>query len=147
MFNVDEVLKDTGGSIEIQEGWNVARVHDVLQRTSKAGHNYVEITLQTENGRVWERLNLAHPSEKVREIANKTLANICLACGLRSLRDAMQPNELMQKDVEILVERDGEGFYRVKQYRSTMKSEPVRSLPPVEPAQSAASFPNDDIPF
>lgn len=147
MFNVDEVLKDTGGSIEIQEGWNAAKVHDVLQRTSKAGHNYVEITLQTENGRVWERLNLAHPSEKVREIANKTLANICVACGLRSLRDAMQPNELMSKDVEILVERDGEGFYRVKQYRTTGDSAPARSLPQASSAPAMANFPNDDIPF
>lgn len=147
MFNVDEVLKDTfGGSIEIQEGWNVARVADVLQRTSKAGHNYVEITLQTENGRVWERLNLAHPSEKVREIAQKTLANICVACGLRSLRDEMQPNELMQKDVEILVERDGEGFYRVRQYRSH-GAQPQPSTAPAQPVQGAATFPDDDIPF
>ncbi len=147
MFNVEEVLKDTGGSIEIQEGWNVARVADVLQRTSKAGHNYVEITLQTENGRVWERLNLAHPSEKVREIANKTLANICVACGLRSLRDAMQPNELMQKDVEILVERDGEGFYRVKQYRTHGLAAPQPKVAPAQPVQGAAAFPDDDIPF
>ena len=147
MFNVDEVLKDTGGSIEIQEGWTVARVADVLQRTSKAGHQYVEITLQTDNGRVWERLNLAHPSEKVREIANKTLANICVACGLRSLRDAMQPNELMSKDVEILVERDGEGFYRVKQYRTHGLGTPQPKIAPAQPVQGAADFPDDDIPF
>lgn len=146
MFNVDEILKESGLT-QIEEGWNVARVADVMQRTSKAGHNYVEITLKTDHGRVWERLNLQHPSEKVRDIAQKTLANICVACGLRSLRDAMQPNELMQKDVEIFIERDGEGFYRVRQYRSHGLATPPRQIAPEQPLPGAVTFPDDDIPF
>jgi hypothetical protein len=146
MFNVDEVLKD-GGLVQVQEGWQFAKVTDILQRTSKAGNQYVEITLQTENGKVWERLNLAHHSEKVREIAERILANLALACGLRSLRDPMQPNELMMKEVEIFVERDAEGFYRVKQYRSATQPVAAPAPAPAPAAETSAAFPDDDIPF
>lgn len=143
MFSVDEVLKDslTG---QVQEGWNVAKVVDVLQRTSKAGNQYVQITMETDRGKVWERLNLAHNSENVREIAQRTLANLCLGCGLRSLRDPMQPNELMFKEVDIFVERDSEGFFKVKQYRALA---PALGQADTTAEGASTVIADDDIPF
>jgi hypothetical protein len=59
----------------------------------------------------------------------------------------MQPNELMMKEVEIFVERDGEGFYRVKQYRSATQPVAAPAPAPAPAAETSAAFPDDDIPF
>jgi len=148
MFNPQEVLAESSLPT-IQEGWQSARISDVVRRTSQAGNVYVELTLEVEGGRVWERINIQHPKDNVRDIARRILANACIACGVNSIADENQPNELIFRECDVLLAKDNEGFFKVKQYRypegSASTSVPAPTAAP-QPAQGTG-FGEDPIPF
>lgn len=144
MWNAEEWAQ---GATEkpMQEGWAEATIDEVMQRTSKTGNTYVSVRFQFDEYRskLWENLNVCHPREDVREIAFRTLGNLCLACGFRSIRNPEAPDELQGQKLRVLIGRKGDDW--------TLRAfEPLRDTAP--PAQKAAptavpAIADEDIPF
>lgn len=86
-FNPTEVPEDEGFQ-PIPEGEYLAQIVQSEMKNNKAGTGqYLELRVQILEepyvGRlVFERLNLINPNETAVRIANRTLADICEACGM-----------------------------------------------------------------
>ena len=92
-FNASEVPEDTGFE-PIPEGDYMCQIvqSDMKENKKKTGQ-YLELRVQIQEepyvGRlVFERLNLINPNETAVKIANRTLADICEACGVDEVEDS-----------------------------------------------------------
>lgn len=142
-FNATEYLEQTGGA-ELKEGWNPVRIDEIITKTSAKGNQYVSVTLAAKGGKCWSNLNIGHPNPKADEIARRELATMMIACGCNSVRDPMNPVELVGKYCEALLEYDG-SFLRPKTFRVYEKAQAAAPTP--APAPEPAAFHDEDIPF
>lgn len=150
-----------GGALGIDDGWQEAEITEVMQKVSGSGNTYVSVTFQCKGGRIWENLNVLHPRDNVREIAYKILANMCLAAGMRSIRDPSNPVELEGARMRVLVvpPKDLNDRQSIKAFEPLQRPEaPVTAVEsqnrlnaPVQAPQQAPAFTGesfeDDIPF
>lgn len=145
MFNAEEWAQGFSEK-PLQAGWTEATIDEVVMKTSQAGNQYVSVRFALDEykpTKLWENLNVCHPREDVREIAFRKLANMCLACGFRSIKNPEAPDELENERLRILVADKG-GEWTVKAFEPLRKATPkaAETSPTAAPA-----VPDDDIPF
>lgn len=91
----------------VPAGTYVAIIKDSEMRTTRSGDGeYLKLTWEIVEGPqsrrlVWENLNLVNPNQTAVEIATRTLARICKACGIN--RPVQDSAELHGKPVKIKV--------------------------------------------
>lgn len=91
----------------VPAGTYVAVIKDSEMRTTKDGSGqYLKLTWEIMEGPqsrrlVWENLNLVNRNPKAVEIAQKTLAKVCKACGIN--KPIQDSTELHGKPVKIKV--------------------------------------------
>ena len=144
-FNASDWASESSGGVELKEGWTPATIDEVMQKTSAAGNNYVSVrfSLTDYNGKkLWENLNVAHPREEVREIAYRILANIMNAVGINSIQDEKNPVELQMHELRVLVSKDRDGDWCVKQFKPATEGAVSPEFSGAQPDQK-----DDDIPF
>jgi len=142
-FNAQDYLNQTGGT-GLSEGWHSVKIEEVINKTSSKGNQYVSVTLGAPGGKCWLNLNIGHPNPKADEIARRELAQIMIACGCNSLRDPMNPVEIVGKQLDALLENDG-SFLRPKSFRVTKAAQAMTARVVGPPALDPIA--EDDIPF
>jgi hypothetical protein len=107
-FKASEVPEDEGFEV-IPAGTYAAQIieSDMKETKAKTGM-YLELRIQILDapytGRlVFERLNLVNPNETAVKIANRTLADICEACGLDEVEDSEELHGL-EFEIDLVVE-------------------------------------------
>jgi hypothetical protein len=96
---------------------------DSQQRPTRAGTgHYLELTLEVvgekfKGRKLWDRLNLANPSEKAVQIANKALASICHAVGVPKPSDSAELHGVPLVAAVDIEEFGGKTTNRVKSYK------------------------------
>ena len=139
-FDAQAYLDQTGGA-GLTEGWNTLKIEEIITKTSAKGNQYVSVTLGAPGGKCWANLNIGHPNPKADEIARRELATMMIACGCNSVRDPLNPVELVGKEIDALLENDG-SFLRPKTFRTAKKAQSSVEAPP-----AALEVIEDDIPF
>ena len=115
-------------------GWYSAKITSAEDVTTQAGDAAVKISFLVENGRtVNSWYNLAHSTERVKEIAQNEMRAMGRAVGLAHVADS---SDVEGHSLEIRLVPDGE-FNAVKGYRRW-----VSSAPP-----SGNSAPKEDPPW
>lgn len=92
-FNADEIPEDDHSFDPIPAGEYLMQVieSDVVETKNKTGYQLV-LTLEVIDGphanrRVWDRLNIRNQNPDAQRIAQRSLADLCLAIGISSLRN------------------------------------------------------------
>lgn len=124
-FNANEVPEDEGFE-QIPEGEYSCQIIRSEMKDTKAGTGqYLELRVQILDapytGRlIFERLNLINQNEVAVKIANRTLADICLACGLDKVEDSEELHgiEFIAKVVETEAQGDYPPGNEIKKYKS-----------------------------
>lgn len=93
------------------------------------------------NRRIWDRLNIRNQNADAQRIAQRALADLCLAVGLGAIRDS---EELHFKPfvgrVAIRVDKSGQyGPQNTVRYKARAGSAPASKAPPQQPAQKPAA--------
>jgi hypothetical protein len=124
-FDATEVPEDEGFE-PIPEGEYSCQIIRSEMRDTKAGTGqFLELRVQILDapftGRlVFERLNLINPNEIAVKIANRTLADICLACGKDSIEDSEELHgiEFIAKVVMTEARGDWPPGNEIKKYKA-----------------------------
>jgi hypothetical protein len=119
-------------------------ISDSIWKTSKAGADYLSLTLQVvsqpHSGRyLWHSLNLNHANERPREIAQKELSAICRATNRMKIKDSSELHDIpvVVKVVYVPAEGQWSEKNQIKGWRKIGETAAVtHAAPPV--AQSAA---------
>ena len=104
-FNTNDVPEDEGFAV-VPEGVYAAQIIQTEMKDNKAGTGqYLELRVQLLEdpyaGRlIFERLNLDHPNTAAVAIANRTLRDICNACGVTEIEDS---DELCGREFNVKV--------------------------------------------
>lgn len=75
--------------------YQVHVVESEMKPTKAGTGRYLQLTLEVVDGeftgrKVWDRLNLENPNQTAVDIAQRTLSQICRACGVMNVRDSEQ---------------------------------------------------------
>jgi len=75
--------------------YEVEIIESEMKTTKNGLGQYLQLTLEVQTGefkgrRVWDRLNLVNPNQAAVDIANRTLSQICRACGEMNVTDSEQ---------------------------------------------------------
>jgi len=146
----------------IPEGKYLVHISETEEKISGAGNKYLKLHLQIlegdyKNRILWDIVNLWHPKDNVREIAEQTMKSICNAVNVLKPE---HPEELHHKPLRVSVSLEDDSQYgeqnRVKKYlpnsvgaSSKAQVENILSLPKrggEAPPQSTEAT-SDDIPF
>jgi len=113
----------------------------------------MSIQFDLDNGRkVWNRYNLENSNPKAEQIAIEQIAALCMACGYNSIRDPWNPEELLGKRCELLIDLDGT-YNVIKTCRALAPQSTVAdwNKAVAKPAKPAPTGPTeideDSIPF
>lgn len=93
-FNPAEVPEDDRSFAPIPAGEYLMQVVESDLRDTKSGNGQqLVLTLEVMDGpaasrRVWDRLNIRHTNADAQRIAQRSLADLCLAVGLPSIRNS-----------------------------------------------------------
>lgn len=93
-FNPNEVPEDDRSFDPIPAGDYQMQVIDSAVKETKTGSGeYLELTLEVMTGpsanrRLWDRLNIRNQNPDAQRIAQRALADLCLATGLQTLRNS-----------------------------------------------------------
>lgn len=131
----------------IPAGDYLVAITDSEQRDTKAGTgSYIRLTLQVLDGPfkgriVWTNLNLDNPNPKAVEIAQRHLAQICLAVGVPTPNDTVELHgKPLIASVTVREQAGYEPSNDVKKY-SEAGSAPAPAAAPVEAAPTPAAAP------
>ena len=146
----------------IPEGKYLVHISETEEKISEAGNKYLKIHLQVlegdyKNRILWDIVNLWHPKDNVREIAEQTMKSICNAVNV--LKPEI-PQEIYHKPLRASITVEDDSQYgeqnRVKKYLpanapvgDTKKQiDRILDLPKRggEPPASTEAV-SDDIPF
>ena len=145
----------------IPEGKYLVHISETEEKISEAGNKYLKIHLQVlegdyKNRILWDIVNLWHPKDNVREIAEQTMKSICNAVNV--LKPEI-PQEIYHKPLRASITVEDDSQYgeqnRVKKYlpnsvgaSSKAQVERILELPKrgEAPPQSTEAT-SDDIPF
>jgi hypothetical protein len=109
----------------IPEGKYLAQIAETEEKISGAGNKYLNIKLQVLEGNyknrvLWDIVNLWHPKDNVRGIAEQTMKSICNA--VKVLKPE-HPEELHHKPLRVSISMETDSQYgdqnRVKKYLPT----------------------------
>lgn len=124
-FKASEVPEDKGFEV-IPEGTYAAQIiqSDMKETKAKTGM-FLELRIQILDepytGRlVFERLNLVNPNETAVKIAERTLADICEACGIDEVEDSEELHGI-EFEIDLVVEPpkgDWGESNKVKKYKT-----------------------------
>lgn len=98
-FNANDVPEDEGFEV-IPAGDYTGQIIKSEMKDTKAGTGmYLELRIQVldeeYSGRlIFERLNLVNPNDTAVKIAQRTLADICEACGVLEVEDSEELHEI-----------------------------------------------------
>lgn len=112
-FNANEIPEDEGFE-PIPEGEYSCQIIRSEMKDTKAGTGqYLELRVQILDapytGRlIFERLNLINPNEVAVKIANRTLADICLACGVDEVEDSEELHGIEFVAKVVMTEANGD---------------------------------------
>ena len=106
----------------IPEGKYLVHISETEEKISEAGNKYLKIHLQVlegdyKNRILWDIVNLWHPKDNVREIAEQTMKSICNAVNVLKPE---HPEELHHKPLRASITLEDDSQYgeqnRVKKY-------------------------------
>jgi len=171
-FDSTRIQPSQGGNdfAAIPKGEYLVQIDETEEKISNAGHKYLNIKLQVIDGQyknriLWDIVNLWHPKENVKDIAQQTMASICRATN--TLKPSTS-EELHHKPLRVSVSLEFDSQYgdqnRIKSYmphgsKPTQPTQPTlspirqqvedisdrfRQSEPVPPSSEATQ---DDIPF
>ena len=114
-------------------GWYPATVKTTEKATSKNGHEYLlvefEITGADYAGRrVWENLNLWHPTESTQKRGQRIYSDLVRACGRSNCKHTEALHGL-HLDVLLKIEKGTDG-YADKNKTSAFRTAPAATLAP-----------------
>lgn len=152
-FNADEIPEDDRSFDPIPAGEYLMQVieSDVVETRNKTGDQLV-LTLEVIDGphanrRVWDRLNIRNQNPDAQRIAQRSLADLCLAIGISSLRNTedLHFHPFIGK---VTIQKDKTGEYgpqnRVR-YKVRGGAAPARPTLSAS-AHSAGSQPQQSVP-
>jgi len=92
-FNANEVPEDEGFEPIPAGDYSMQIIESTMKDTKAGTGQYLELRIQVldapHTGRlIFERLNLINPNAVAVKIANRTLADICEACGVMEVEDS-----------------------------------------------------------
>ena len=113
-FNAEEVPEDSFEPAP-EDTYNLQIIQSDMKDTKAGTGQYLELRIQILDepytGKlIFERLNLINPNEVAVKIANRTLADICLACGLDSIEDSEELHGIEFKG-KVIIKEDESGDY------------------------------------
>ena len=117
-FNFQNVVQsnDVQSYEPIPEGSYVAVIEDSEERQTRAGNgSYLKLTWRIIDGpyqgrKVWENLNLDNPNEKAVEIAQRSLAEICVACRLQDVPEDSEVLHNKPMKIKITIREASNGY-------------------------------------
>ena len=73
--------------------YDVQIIASEMKPTKNGNGQYLQLELEVALGpfagrRIWDRLNLVNPNQTAVDIANRTLSQICRACGVMNVTDS-----------------------------------------------------------
>ena len=163
-LDFDSTTYETPSSFgALPDGKYLCHIVDSEEKISNSGNKYLNLQIQVlegdyKNRVLFDIVNLWHPKENVRDIANQTMASICRATKVLKPKSS---EELHNKPlvVDIYVETDSQygEQNRVKKYlpnqnfsdKAKEQVEQILGLPNrgEEPDNSSSEPVKDDIPF
>lgn len=136
--NYDREAKPVGNFEPIPAGWYTACIVEAESQQSKAGHEMAVLRYKIVEGEhaervLFVRLNLNHPNEQPRNIAQSQYAAIRKAMNIQ---DVTTPHDLLNKPHRIKVALNkrkdtGEDTNEIKGW------EAVNAAPPAQPSEGA----------
>lgn len=146
-FNPSEVPEDDRSFEPLPAGEYTMQVIDSELKDTKSGSGQqLVLTLEViegahSNRRVWDRLNIRNQNADAQRIAQRSLADLCLAVGIQSLRNS---EELHFKPfvgaVKIREDKTGQyGPQNTVRYKARGGAAPRVTAPSTAPQQQAAS--------
>ena len=150
-FDSTSIAMDVSDFDAIPEGKYTVGITSTEEKTSAAGNRYLNLQLQVLDGPhknrvVFDIINLYHPDDDVREIAERTLASICKATRVLKPKSS---EELHNTPLQAVISKEFDSQYgdqnRVKKYMPLESMESVKPNP--TPAPSSGEAVKDDIPF
>jgi hypothetical protein len=92
-FNANEVPEDDRSFEPLAAGDYTMQVIDSDIKPTKTGGQQLVLTIEVIEGamsgrRVWDRLNIQNQNPDAQRIAQRSLADLCLAVGIASLRNS-----------------------------------------------------------
>ena len=149
----EEVHSDLGA---LEDGDYLCHIVESDEKISNAGNKYLNLKLQVLEGEyknryLWDIINLWHPKDNVRDIANQTMAAICRATGVLKPQTS---EELHFKPLKVSVLLEIDSQYgeqnRVKRYKTlNAPSPPQKEVKPevINIPKPEGEPVKDDIPF
>lgn len=146
-FVADEIPADTSSFEPLPAGDYTMQVIDSEIKPTKTGGDQLVLTLEVMDGplsnrRVWDRLNIRNANPDAQRIAQRSLADLCLAVGVASLRNS---DELHFKPLlgKVAIRQDKTGQYGPSnsvRYKARGGAAPraAAASPATQPAQQAA---------
>jgi len=93
-FNPNEIPEDDRNFDPIPAGTYKLQVTESKLEEARSGEGNQILTLTLEvldgpyqNRKIWDRLNIINKNQTAQQIAQRALADLCLACGLNSIKD------------------------------------------------------------
>jgi len=141
-FSTDGI--DTTNTYEaLPQGEYTVVVTDSDMKTTQAGTGrYLSLTFEVQapeqfRGRkLWDNLNLENPSAKAVEIAQRQMAQLCLACGLQGVSDSEQLHNIPVIAI-VKVDKTDSTRNQIKGYKSAGK--PLQAAPTAPAATQPAA--------
>lgn len=93
-FNANEVPEDTNSFDPLPAGdYTMQVIESEIKDTKSGTGQQLVLTLEViegafSNRRVWDRLNIRNQNADAQRIAQRSLADLCLAVGIQSLRNS-----------------------------------------------------------
>lgn len=150
-FNPAEVPEDDRNFDPLPAGDYTMQVIESEIKPTKANNGDQQLVLTIEvidgpfsNRRVWDRLNIRHSNADAQRIAQRSLADLCLAVGLPSLRNS---EDLHFKPFtgKVAIRQDKTGQYgpqNTVRYKARGGAAPARTAQPAAQQRPAAAQQN-----
>lgn len=136
----------------IPAGWyavTLVKFERMMNKNGSGEHLKVEFDLDNRR-KIWNRYNLRNTNPKAEQIAVEQIANLCVAMGYNSIRDPWNPEELIGRKCEMLIDVDGtyNTVKAVRRIESTVADWNRAVAKPAKPAPTGPTeIPDDDLPF
>jgi hypothetical protein len=119
-----------------------------MKTTQSGTGRYLSLTFEVQapesfrGRRLWDNLNLENPSAKAVEIAQRQLAQLCVACGLQGITDSEQLHNVPVVAI-VKVDRSDSTRNQIKGYKAAGQA--LQTVP-TTPAPAAAPAPQQAAP-
>ena len=107
-YTVSDIVSNGSGFTPLVPGKYVADIVRATVEVSKKNNNnrYLNLEIKTDQGRVWDIVNLWNQNPVAVDIAKKTLDQIGHALGMTRIKDT---DEILNRRIGILVETEKNG--------------------------------------